>query len=59
LVNTFANGWIIDISGEYEVDIYYTPQKYLDVALPISLYSIAAVLIYLTVRKIKGAIKND
>jgi hypothetical protein len=39
-VDTFANGWLIDKKGSYDVEIYYQPQNYLYVGLVITAVSV-------------------
>lgn len=39
LINTFANGWLIDKSGNYKIDIKFLPQNILDKTRVVSLYS--------------------
>lgn len=39
LVNVYANGWLIDREGNYEITISYASQKMLEVGKTISLYS--------------------
>jgi hypothetical protein len=38
-VDTFANGWIIDTQGSYDVEIYYQPQNYFYTGLVVSVIS--------------------
>jgi hypothetical protein len=35
-IDGYANGWLIDKTGNIELDLYYSPQKLLDIALLIS-----------------------
>jgi len=49
-VNGFANGWIVDKEGEYNVIFYYEPQKYFTIGLIISSIAFLGSLYYL-VRK--------
>ncbi|MCX7928140.1 MAG: alpha-(1-_3)-arabinofuranosyltransferase family protein [Patescibacteria group bacterium] len=50
-VNIYANAWIIDRAGEYEIKVIYTPQKILEIGKKISLITVTGLLmIYLFVK---------
>ncbi|MCS7091838.1 MAG: alpha-(1-_3)-arabinofuranosyltransferase family protein [Patescibacteria group bacterium] len=52
-VNIYANAWIIDRAGEYEIKVIYTPQKILEIGKKISLTTVAGLLIIYVFVKIK------
>lgn len=49
LVNDYANGWLIDRPGNYEITLKFTPQKLLDKGKKVSWISIVGGLVFLGV----------
>ena len=45
-VNGFANGWIIDKKGSYDVELYYAPQIYFYIGLGISIVSLIYAMVF-------------
>jgi len=53
LVNVYANAWLIDKKGDYEIVLRHLPQKTLVYSSRISLFSFLLALLYLFVNKLK------
>ena len=49
IVNGYANAWLIDDPGTYEVDILYTPQRYLGVGMTLSFVFVGSATVLLLV----------
>lgn len=49
IVNGFANGWYINKTGSFEMELYYEPQKYYEIGLIISKIAFATCLIILVI----------
>ena len=47
LVNTYANGWILDRNGDYSITLQFKPQNFLNLGKQISAISIFAGIMYL------------
>lgn len=47
LANAYANGWLIDKKGDFNLTIKFAPQKLLETGRLISVFSILAALIYI------------
>ena len=50
-VNGYANGWLINKSGNYELEAVYKPQKYLDIFTLVTILSVLFSTIYLLFKK--------
>lgn len=44
MVNGYANGWLLETTGEYEVTIEYEPQGLFDLAVNVSTVSVVAIM---------------
>lgn len=53
LVNSFANGYLVNKTGEYEIGLKYQPQTFFDKGFTISFYSIITLLMLLAILMIK------
>lgn len=53
-VDTYANGWIIDKTGEFTVLVFYKPQLYFYLGLAISFISVCFAILYLMFAKLKN-----
>lgn len=53
LANAFANGWEIDIRGDYELEVKYLPQDLLQVGSGISVASVVGGIIILGIQTIR------
>ena len=47
LVNTYANGWLVDKKGNYELIVKYEPQKLLEISKQASLITVVAGVLYI------------
>jgi len=52
VANGYANGWVFDVSGEYDLEAYYLPQRWYVLGWGISLFSIIFIGLYILVKKL-------
>ena len=57
MVNGYANGWLTDKEGTYEIEIKFTPEDYFKKAKMISFLSIVAAAIFLIGLEIRKVVK--
>ncbi len=52
LANTYANGWLVERSGDFNLTLEFAPQRVLEAGKIVSFLSLAAGLVYIIVRKL-------
>lgn len=49
LVNSYANGWLIQTAGNYDINITFMPQRILELGKKVTLVSVVVMLVVIAI----------
>lgn len=58
IINGYANGWLIDRKGNYDIEIYFASQSIFEKGIFITTSSVVVLLLFFILSKVVGLYKN-